>query len=64
MEKRNYHLETEANFGLDCEYCRKGIRRLPCKMICVEDAEDWVYFHQSCYKKFRDKLLVKGSDKK
>jgi len=51
---RKYNFENEANFGLTCHQCDKEIRRLPCKMITVNDAEDWVYFHNSCLKKFKN----------
>jgi len=56
-----YNFNNEANFGLECEHCGKQIKRLPCKTITVKygSITEWIYFHQSCYKKFKSKL--KGS---
>ena len=50
---REYDFSNEANFGLECHRCGKEIRRLPCKMVPVNDLEDWVYFHITCFKRFK-----------
>ena len=50
---REYNFDNEANFGFDCHRCGKEIKRLPCKMVTVNDVEDWVYFHMSCFKRFK-----------
>ncbi len=52
MNKRQYNFDEKAYFGLNCHYCGKQIKRIPCIMIPVNDNEEWVYFHNSCYKKF------------
>ena len=56
MVNSKYNHLTVGNFGLDCDYCGKEIKQLPCKMVCVksgllDDVRDWAYFHNSCYKK-------------
>ena len=50
---REYDFNNEANFGLECHRCGKEIKRLPCKMVPVNDLEDWVYFHINCFKRFK-----------
>jgi hypothetical protein len=48
---RKYDHSQMAHFGLNCNYCGKVIKTLPCPMCPVNDIEDWVYFHWRCYKK-------------
>ena len=40
----------EATFGLDCWFCEKQIKKIPCKMFMLKD-KDWHYAHNGCYEK-------------
>ena len=53
--KRKYRHKSWFYYAVECDYCMKVIKRLPC--VCVEikmqrgDVGDFAYFHKSCYKK-------------
>ena len=50
---RKYNWNWQGNFGITCHYCNKEITRLPCPMLSVADLEEYVYFHKSCFNKFK-----------
>lgn len=59
---RKYDHQYHFDSAIECEWCLKTIKRLPCICVQVDDVGDYAYFHYSCYTKQlkKDKGKSKG----